>query len=398
MDPRAEDGRIRLSAGRIVITLAAVLLAAIAATFFRQAAEEPGDDRQIAALPRVLVAAVSVDSFDLEVQVVGKVLPWQEVSLAPEVGGRVQHVPVDIGDPVSEGQVVLNIDDDPYEDAVSERQAGLLRAQARLDESEAVLARSEALRAKGAMSEREYEAAVAMKRAGEADVRAAEAGLARALRQLADCQLLAPFAGTVVERFVDPGALVGPERPVLTLADLDTVAVEVGLTEQELLRVREARSARIESSNLPGKVAQGTVDGVANRSDPGTGTYRMRIRVENREQPPFLGGMVVQVRIPWTRLEQVIVVPAAAILDIDDAPRLFVLKGGSVREVTLEVLARVDERVAVRAIDPGVSAAAANDGDGTGEAGSATLGAGDQVVTAGQAALRDGDRVEVVGR
>ena len=291
--------------------------------------------------------------------------------------------------------MVLRIDTAHYEDASAEREANLLRAQARMEESEAALARVESLRGRGAISEREYEAALAQKRAGEADVRAAEAALARARRQLSDCDLGAPFPGTIVDRHVDPGAMVGPERPVLTVADLETVAVEVGLTEQELLRVRSARVAYIESSSLPGKRAEGTVDGVADRSNPGTGTYRMRIRVDNRQEPSFLGGMVVQVGIPWDRLENVTTVPEAAILDFEESPRIFLVEDGKALEVPIEILAQVGERVAIglRGSSP------AGDGLDGGTAHSDQAGAarlvGSQVIVIGQSSLRDGDPVQV---
>ena len=391
---RSETGRLELSAGRVILTITAILLAVIASTVFRR----PGDpvvEREVSTDTRVVVTAVQAENLDLVVRAVGRVLPWQEVSLAAEVSGRVQDVLVDLGDHVAEGEIVLRIDAAPYEDALAEREANLLRAQARMEESEAALARVDSLRGRGAISEREYEAALAQNRAGEADVRAAEAGLARARRQLSDCDLAAPFPGTVVDRHVDPGALIGPDRPVLTVADLETVAVEVGLTERELLQVRGARVAHIESSSLTGKRAEGRVDGVADRNDPATGTYKMRIRVDNREEPGFLGGMVVQVGIPWKRLENVTTVPEAAILDIEESPRIFLVENGKAVEVPIEILAQVGERVAIglRQRSPsedGLDGATAH----TNQEGVASL-VGRQVIVIGQSSLRDGDTVQV---
>jgi len=394
INARSETGKLQLSVGRIVLTITAILLAVIASTVFRR----PSDlvvEREISTDTRVVVTTVRAESLDRVVRTVGKVLPWQEVSLAAEVSGRVREVLVDLGDHVAENEIVLRIDAAPYEDALAEREANLLRAQARMEESEAALARVDSLRGRGAISEREYEAALAQNRAGEADVRAAEAALARARRQLSDCGLAAPFPGTVVDRHVDPGALVGPERPVLTIADLETVAVEVGLTEQELLQVRGARVAHIESSSLPGKLAEGTVEGVADRSDPRTGTYRMRIRVDNRGEPGFLGGMVVQVGIPWERLESVTTVPEAAILDFEESPRIFLVEDGRALEVPIEILAQVGERVVIglRGSSPEGDRL---DGDAahSDQAGAARL-VGSQVIVIGQSSLRDGDPVQV---
>jgi RND family efflux transporter MFP subunit len=391
---RSETGRIHLSAGRIILTITAIVLAVIASTVFRRPADQVAE-REFSSEARVVVTTVQAESLDLVVRTVGRVRPSQEVSLAAEVSGRVEDVLVDIGDHVAEDEVVLRIDTAPYEEAVAEREANLLRAQARMEESEAALARVDSLRGRGAISEREYEAALAQKRAGEADVRGAEAALTRARRQLSDCGLTAPFPGTVVDRHVDSGALVGPERPVLTIANLETVAVEVGLTERELLRVRGARVAYIESSSLPGKRAEGVVDGVAARSDQGTGTYKMRIRVDNRQEPRFLGGMVVQVGIPWDRLEGVTTVPEGAILDFEESPRIFLVEDGKAREVPIEILAQVGERVAIglRGSLPGENGL---DGDAAHSAQASAAGlVGSQVILIGQSSLRNGDSVQV---
>ena len=394
INARSETGKFRLSAGRIVLTLTAILLAVIASTVFRRTSDQVVE-REIRTDARVVVATVQAESLDLVVRAVGRVLPWREVSLAPEVSGRVLEVPVDIGDHVSAQEVVLRIETDPYEDASAEREAGLLRAQARMEESEAALARVEALRGRGAISEREYEAALAQKRAGEADVRAAEAAMTRAHRQLADCDLVAPFAGTIVERHVDAGALVGPERPVLTLVDLETVAVEVGLTERELLRVRGARVVYVESSNLPGKRAEGAVDGVSDRSDPRTGTYKMRIRIDNRQEPGFLGGMVVQVGIPWDRLEGVTTVPEAAVLDFGESPHIFLADDGRAVHVAIEILAQVGERVAISLRGNSPAGDGIADSAGHSSYASAADLVGSQVIVIGQSSLRDGDPVLV---
>jgi RND family efflux transporter MFP subunit len=390
----SETGRLRLSAGRIILTITAILLAAVASTVFRRS-DGPVVQRSINTDARVVVTNVQAESLDLVVQVVGRVLPWQEVSLAPEVSGRVLEVTADIGDRVRADEVVLRIETAPYDDALAEAGAALLRAQARREETAAALERFEALRGRGAVSEREYEAALAQKRSADADVGAAEAAVARARRQLADCDLTAPFAGTIVERHVDPGALVGPERPVLTVADLETVAIEVGLTEQELLRVRGADVGYVESSNLPGKRAQGVVDGIADRSDPGTGTYQMRIRVDNRDEPRFLGGMVVQVTIPWNRLEGVTTVPEAAIVDFEDAPRIFVVEDGMAVEVPVDIRAQVGERVVIdlRASPP-TGDSIADGTHGLRYSSAADL-VGSRVIVIGQSSLRDGDPVQI---
>ncbi len=123
----SECGRIRL--GQVMLTLAAVGLMVIAFTFFNRTPNLPDLERADLAKPRVVVSEVGMQPFELAVSVVGRVSPWREVSLAPEINGRVEKVRVDIGDRVDVGDVVLSIETDTYETALREAAASELRAR-----------------------------------------------------------------------------------------------------------------------------------------------------------------------------------------------------------------------------------------------------------------------------
>lgn len=389
-----ETGRIRL--GHVLISAMAVVLAAVAWAFFDQVVEQPGEERTGRSIARVVVAAVGTADFDLEVAAVGRIRPWRQVEVAPEVGGEVVELPVEIGDRVARGDLLLRIDAGPYEDAVAQREAERLRAVARLEESAARLDRMTELRERGAISEQEYEAALAQQRAAEADLAGAEAALARARRDLEDTAVRAPFGGTIVARQVDRGALVAANREVVTLAHLDTVAVEVGLTEEEVLRIGEALEATITSASLPDRVADGVVDGIAGSSDPQTGTYLTRVRVDNGAEPRFLGGMVVQVRIPWQRIESAPTVPVAAVLEPETSPHVFIVRDGVARRQDVRVLAREDGTFGVAPAGPPGPGRTSERNGSPGEADTVPLRAGDRVVVVGQSLLSHGDPVEVV--
>jgi RND family efflux transporter MFP subunit len=390
MNFSSQSGRMRL--GQVVLTLTAAVLMFVAFAFFRAPDDAVEAERPGTTMPRVVVSEVGMQPFTLSVGVVGRVSPWREVALAAEVSGRVDEIHVDIGDHVAAGDLLVSIETDNYETALREAEASQLRAEARLEESEAALHRMDALRKRGAISDREHEAALATKRAAEADVGSAEAGLERAHNNLDDTSVTAPFAGTIVERHADPGTLVVGDRALLTLADLHTVAIEVGLTEREIFRALGARSAFVQSTSRAGLEAQGTIDGIAERADPSTGTYLVRIRVANDGEQRFLGGMVVNVDIPYAELDAIPTVPVAAVLMLDRDPHVFVVRDGRVVRVDLEVLARQDDRlgVVVRSQTP------QSNGD-NGKV-SAALQLGDLVVVVGQTQLADGAAVEIATR
>ncbi len=383
----SNSGRIRLS--QVLITLAALGLMVVAFVFFRPPQDAIVAERAETMVPRVVVSEVGLQPFDLSVEVVGRVAPWREVSLASEVSGRVEKVHVDIGARVAAGDLLASIEADDYEIDFREAEATQLRAQARFEESAAALNRTETLRDRGAISEREYEAALSTKRAAEADLKNAEAGLERAQDNLDDTQIVAPFTGSIVERHVDPGALVAGDQALLVLADLDRIAVEVGLTENEIFFVRKATNAFVQSTNQSRFVANGHIDGITERADPSTGTYLVRIRVDNREEPRFLGGMVVNVEIPHTHLEAIPTVPAAAVLMPDQDPHVFIVRDQRALRVDLDIVAFQNGRAGV--VSRG-STGGGSSGKDTG------LQLGDSVVIVGQMQLVSGDEVLITSQ
>ncbi len=375
--------------GQVFITLAALGLMVVAFVFFRPPQDAIVAERAETMVPRVVVSEVGLQPFDLSVEVVGRVAPWREVSLASEVSGRVEKVHVDIGARVAAGDLLASIEADDYEIDFRDAEATQLRAQARFEESAAALNRTETLRDRGAISEREYEAALSTKRAAEADLKNAEAGLERAQDNLDDTQIVAPFTGSIVERHVDPGALVAGDRALLVLADLDRIAVEVGLTENEIFFVRKATNAFVQSTSQSGFVANGHIDGITERADPSTGTYLVRIRVDNREEPRFLGGMVVNVEIPHTHLEAIPTVPAAAVLMPDQDPHVFIVRDQRALRVDLDIVAFQNGRAGV--VSRG-STGGGSSGKDTG------LQLGDSVVIVGQMQLVSGDEVLITSQ
>jgi hypothetical protein len=104
--------------------------------------------------------------------------------------------------------------------------------------------------------------------------------------------------------------------------------------------------------------------------------------------------MVVQVKIPWNRLESVTTVPEAAVVDLDSSPRIFVVDNGRAVEVPVEIVAQVGERVAIEPSGGSPDGDGVSDGAGRARDFGADL-VGSQVVIIGQSSLRHGDPVQV---
>lgn len=172
--------------------------------------EEPGAIPPPTEAPEVTV--VGPTSAGATVSFPGTVRAVDRADLAARISGTVVRVPVDVGSRVGRGDVLLVLDD-------ADVAARIRRAEAQLERARGALARIEPLNADGAATDQELDDA-------RAASGVAEAGLAEARAQQAYSVLRAPFSGVVTTRNVNPGDLVSPGRPVLTLAG--TGGLEVG--------------------------------------------------------------------------------------------------------------------------------------------------------------------------
>jgi RND family efflux transporter MFP subunit len=142
-----------------------------------------------------------------------------ESRLGAEIAARIAAIPVEVGQTVAKGAVVVQLDDADAKLALAQAQAGLKSAQARLALAESQLARARDLQRQEfispeALSQRETETAVV-----RAEVSTAEAALRGAERTLEKTVIRAPFAGVVMARPGQVGEIAQPGAPLVVLKD-----------------------------------------------------------------------------------------------------------------------------------------------------------------------------------
>ncbi len=225
----------------------------------------------------------------------------REVELAFRQTGRISSIAVDEGDAVTAGQIVAQLDPEPFEQTVAAAEAEVLaaraelarqrignrpqeiaqavqrvnEARARFTRAEADLDRQKALQMVGAASVRTVESAQAerdasaaglealeqalsLQRAGsrDEDIAAAEARLAAAIASrdraettLADTRLVAPESGIVLARIREPGAIVANGGSVLTLSLRDPIYVRAYVPETELGQVVPGKQVQLRTDS-----------------------------------------------------------------------------------------------------------------------------------------------------
>ena len=269
--------------------------------------------------------------------------------LAP---GRVEQVHVRVGDRVQSGQPLLTYDNVDVGELVGDylsAAAAVDRAAADADVAKRALERATKLVDVGGLSRGEYERREAEHKRALAEVTTARAAMTNIERRLqrfglsgddltrlrassgdatswSRTTVRAPFAGVITAANVAPGEAVDTERELFTVADLSTVWVVGDLYQRDIASVRRGQEAQITTESYPGETFIGRITNVSDVLDPSTRTAKVRCEVPNRDGRLKLQ-MFVTMGIPTATARDALVVPTAAVQQIDDDTVVFVQTG-----------------------------------------------------------------------
>lgn len=215
----------------------------------------------------------------------GQIEPTRSVDIAADITGRIIHIPVEEGDQVERGDLLIRIDPSQYEAAVARARATLasaeasvLRARADSIQAKRALDRSQELRRQDTnlvsdeqleQAETQYEVAAALASAAAHQVEQAQAALQEAREQLAKTVLRAPMSGEVTRLAVEEGEVAlastfSRETGLLmTISDLSVIQVNVRVDETDVVRLHENDSAEVTIDAFPDTTFSGRVSKIA---------------------------------------------------------------------------------------------------------------------------------------
>jgi RND family efflux transporter MFP subunit len=247
------------------------------------------------------------------VELIGVLVNGYAVELQPKVEGKVESVLVHVGDRVSLGTPLANVDVTKTRQDLEMTQAELRAEEATCHDAELQLQRRIPLGGR-AISREEVDSARAQARVACSKLQAQEARVRQLTQALADAEMRAPFDGVVTARYVDPGAVVGPGKPVLRLLGEGNPQVRFGVPDDVAAQVQVGRPVRV---TLQGRAVAGVISRVAPEEDSSS---HMIFAVADVETPPgsrLPSGVVVRVIVASPPLA----LPPAAPAPPDDGAR-----------------------------------------------------------------------------
>jgi len=230
------------------------------------------------------------------------------------------------GSEVKAGQPLFTIDPAPYEAALQSAQAQLAQAEANLANASATAARDKPLIAAKAISQQEYDAAVAAEKAAAAQVAAGKAAVRTAGINLGYASVTAPISGRIGRALVTEGALVGQgEATQLALVQqIDPLYLNITQTAAEVMRLQQQLAEGKLARDKEGAVVQVVLaDGSVYPQtghllftdlsvDPATGDVLLRASVPN-PQRTLLPGLFVRARLTQAQIEHAMLLPQQAV-------------------------------------------------------------------------------------
>ena len=273
----------------------------------------------------------------------GSLYPYTAFVVAPKVGGRLEKIWVNIGDELQDGQLIAVLDDAEYKQQVSQARAELEVARANLLEQENALKnaqreheRAVALREKKIASESQLDASLSDLNAQEAKLKVALARVAQseAAMRVADVrleytQIRLPGSNgdgyrVVGERFVDEGAMLASNTPIVSILDIGTLIAVIHVVEQDYPKINIGQEAAISTDAFPDRSFSGKVIRIAPILKEKSREARIEIEIPN-PQKILKPGMFVRAQIQFEKHENAIVVPTAAVIKRDDSHGVFMV-------------------------------------------------------------------------
>jgi HlyD family secretion protein len=337
---------------------------------------------------KVQTAPVERSNLTITITANGTVQPERSVNVSPKSSGILKTLLVKEGDAVERGQILAHMDDSNLQGEFRKAQGNLAAAEANrekvnagnrqeetaqakaklqdvefvLRQAEADLQRNRSLSQAGAISRQAFDVAVTARDRAQAQVTQAQEALdlsnagarsediAEAQAQVASAQgamqtiqanlndmvLRAPFSGTVSRKFADPGAFVTPttagsavssatSSSILALASTNQIMTQVA--EANIAQTRIGLPATIQVDAYPGQTFTGKITQIATQSVVVQNVTSFEVKTSVSDPKKQLkSGMNVNVAFTAGELNNVLVVPTAAIVQQPNAQGVFVAK------------------------------------------------------------------------
>ena len=246
-----------------------------------------------------------------------------DAEVVARASGIVESLSVEEGDTVAQGDVLARLDDDQLRIEVS-------RAKANMDKLTADFARAKQVYAEKIISLEAFDRI-------RFDLQAAKAAYDLAQLNLKYSVIRAPISGVVSARHIKVGNLVNVNTPAFHIIKFDRLLAVLHVPEREIYKLQKQQTADLSFDAYPGETFTGTVTRINPVVDPGTGTVKVTVEMNDDAQPRLKPGMFGRVLIFYDRHDDTLIIPGEAIVTEDARDAVFVIVAGKATRTPVTV-------------------------------------------------------------
>jgi HlyD family secretion protein len=297
-----------------------ILLAAAGGGYYAwtQRAQKSGGAGSHSARQTTAIAELRDISFS--VNAAGEITPAEQVSVRPEINGKVEVLPVEMGDNVKKGDLLFKLDDKELQQQRASNLTDIERSRLELQKAERDYKRAEELLTEKLISQELYENTKTTYELAKVGLDRSQKDLAIIEERLTKTEVKAPFECTILTRPISIGQAVSGSggfnsgTEVLTIADLNSMIINAHVNQADVPRLKVGQTVEVTVEAVTGLKVSGVVERIAPQATIKNNIkgYAARVLLRNvdaRVRP----GMTANVKIPVASAENVTSVPLAAV-------------------------------------------------------------------------------------
>ncbi len=273
-----------------------------------------------AAAGRPTTAPVIQTNIVFGVSAAGEISPAEQVSVRPEINGKIEKLPVDLGDRVKKGDLLFGLDDKELRTQYASTMTTVERSTLELQQAERNYKRAVELRAEKLISEELYENSKTQYELAKNSLDRSRKDLSILEERLSKTEVRAPFDCTVLTRPVSIGQAVSGSggfnsgTEVLTIADLNAMIINAHVNQADVPRLRVEQEVEVTVEAVAGLKVKGVVERIAPQATIKNNIKGFSVRILLKEVGQGVRpGMTANIKIPVAAADNVLAVPLASV-------------------------------------------------------------------------------------
>lgn len=267
-----------------------------------------------AKVTKVTVETVSRINFTDYIQSNGMVEAVKAASISPEMGGKIESIPVKVGQQVKKGQLLMTLDSKVMQNSLSELDKGFELVTTLYN-------KQKELWDQGVGSEMQFLEIKNRKESMERTMNTLKS-------QLELTKIYAPFDGRIEKIAMKVGELASPGRGIIDVVNLSNLYVNTEVSEAFMQTVNRGDSVTVEFPNLPGVTKTIPIAYKGDVINPQSRTFSIRMEIPNSNQE-IKPNMLANVKLRVVNLKDAVVVPTALIRQDVEGSYVFIIRSSS---------------------------------------------------------------------